>query len=91
MGFDGLRNQEIAEEIGLVHRQVGRWRRRWANAWERLTNIECCETRATLRRAIEAVLTDEPRPGTPSKFTPEQVTQILAIACEPPEKSSGRP
>ena len=39
---------------------------------------------------MEAVLTDEPRPGTPGKFTPEQVTQILAVACEPPEKS-GRP
>ncbi|SIN84043.1 Transposase [Singulisphaera sp. GP187] len=90
MGFDGLRNQEIAEAVGLVHRQVGRWRRRWANAWEKLINIECCETRAKLRHAIEAVLTDEPRPGAPSKFTPEQVTQILAIACEPPEKS-GRP
>jgi putative transposase len=30
------------------------------------------------------------RPGAPRKFTPEQVTQILAVACEPPEKS-GRP
>ena len=39
---------------------------------------------------MEAVLTDEPRPGAPGKFTPEQVTQILAVACEPPEKS-GRP
>ena len=43
-----------------------------------------------MRRAIEAVLTDEPRPGAPAKFTPEQVTPILAVACEPPEKS-GRP
>jgi transposase len=43
-----------------------------------------------LRRAIEAVLTDEPRPGAPAKFTPEQVAQILAVACEPPEMS-GRP
>jgi transposase len=40
-----------------------------------------------LRRAIEAVLSDEPRPGAPGKFTPEQVTQILAVACEPPAKS----
>jgi transposase len=43
-----------------------------------------------LRRAIEDVLSDEPRPGAPGKFTPEQVTQILVIACEPAEKS-GRP
>src|SRR3954470_23549854 len=88
--FDGLLNEEIARRVGLTHRQVGRWRRRWAQAWDRLIDLECCETKADLRRAIEAVLTDEPRPGAPGKFTPEQVTQILAVACEPPEKS-GRP
>lgn len=90
LAFDGLRNEDIAERVGLTHRQVGRWRRRWAHAWNRLVDIECCESRAVLRRAMEAVLTDEPRPGAPGKFTPEQVTPILAVACEPPEKS-GRP
>jgi putative transposase len=90
MAFDGLLNEDIAERVGLTHRQVGRWRRRWAKAWNRLIDIECCESRARLRRAIETVLGDEPRPGAPAKFTPEQVTQILAVACEPPEKS-GRP
>jgi transposase len=90
MGFDGLLNEDIAERVGLTRRQVGRWRRRWANAWDQLIDIECCESRADLRRAIEAVLSDEPRPGAPGTFTPEQVTQILAVACEPPEKS-GRP
>src|SRR3954463_568412 len=90
LAFDGLLNEDIAPRVGLTHRQVGRWRRRWADAWDRLIDIECCESRAVLRRAIEAVLTDDPRPGAPAKFTPEQVTQILAVACEPPEKS-GRP
>jgi transposase len=90
MAFDGLLNEDIAERVGLTHRQVGRWRRRWAKAWHRLIDIECCESHAALRRAIAAVLGDEPRPGAPGKFTPEQVTQILAVACEPPEKS-GRP
>src|SRR3954468_3152094 len=87
LAFDGLLNQDIADRVGLTHRQVGRWRRRWANAWNQLIDIECCESRARLRRAIEAVLSDEPRPGAPAKFTPEQVTQILAVACEPPAKS----
>jgi transposase len=90
LAFDGLLNEDIAPRVGLTHRQVGRWRRRWADAWDRLIDIECCESRAVLRRAIEAVLTDDPRPGTPAKFTPEQVTQVLAVACEPPERS-GRP
>jgi len=90
LAFDGLLNEDIAARVGLTHRQVGRWRRRWANAWNQLIDIECCESRAALRRAIEAILSDEPRPGAPGKFTPEQVVQILAVACEPPEKS-GRP
>jgi transposase len=90
LAFDGLLNEDIATRVGLTHRQVGRWRRRWANAWNQLIDIECCESRAALRRAIEAVLTDEPRPGAPGKFTPEQVTLILAVACEPPAQS-GRP
>jgi transposase len=90
LAFDGLRNDQIAARVGLTHRQVGRWRRRWARAWGQLIDIECCESRADLRRAIDAVLSDESRPGAPGKFTPEQVTQILAVACEPPEKS-GRP
>ena len=33
--FDGLRNEDIAEKLGLGRRQVGRWRRRWAKAWSR--------------------------------------------------------
>ncbi|MGZ3432846.1 MAG: transposase [Isosphaeraceae bacterium] len=90
LAFDGLLNEDIAPRVGLTHRQVGRWRRRWADAWDRLIGIECCESRAVWRRAIEAVLSDDPRPGAPAKFTPEQVTQILAVACEPPE-NSGRP
>jgi transposase len=90
LAFDGRRNPDIATEVGLSRRQVGLWRRRWAGAWERLTHIECLQTRAALRRALEQVLSDAPRPGAPGKFTPEQVTQILAVACEPPEKS-GRP
>src|SRR3954452_2174272 len=87
LAFEGLRNEDIAPRVGLTQRQVGRWRRRWANAWNRLIDVECCESRAALRRAMEAVLSDEPRPGVPAKFTPEQVTQILAVACEPPAKS----
>ena len=39
---------------------------------------------------IEDILDDGDRPGTPPTFTPEQVVQIVAVACEPPEKS-GRP
>src|SRR5262249_27885576 len=88
--FEGQENQTIAAAIDLDATAVGLWRRRWARAWPKLIQIECTETHAAFRRAIEDVLSDAPRSGNPGKFTPEQITQILALACEPPEQS-GRP
>jgi transposase len=43
-----------------------------------------------LAELIEQVLADEPRPGAPSEFEPEQIAQIVAVACEDPQES-GRP
>lgn len=83
-------NQAIAAAIDLDATAVGLWRRRWVQAWPKLIQIECTETQADFRRAIEDVLSDRPRSGNPGKFTPEQITQILALACESPEQS-GRP
>ena len=90
MAFDRQDNPQIAAQVGLSRRQVSLWRRRWADAWDRLIRIECLESHAALHRAIEQVLRDEPRPGPPASSLPEQIVQILAVACEPPEKS-GRP
>jgi len=88
--FAGVDNADIAQEITLGPDAIGLWRRRWAKVWPRLIVFECAENRTDLRRAIAAVLDDKPRSGNPGKFTPEQITRILALACEPPEKS-GRP
>lgn len=88
--FEGEENQTIAAAIDLNPTAVGMWRRRWVKAWPKLIQIECVETQAAFRRAIEDVLSDLPRSGNPGKFTPEQITQILALACEPPARS-GRP
>ena len=88
--FDGVENIEIARQVVLGPDAVGLWRRRWKRCWAKLILVECAQGKTDLRRAIEAVLGDAPRSGNPGKFTPEQVTQILALACEPPEKS-GRP
>ena len=90
LAFDGLANEDIAGHIGYERHTVGPWRHRWADAFERLVLVECCEKRSALPHAIEELLSDLPRSGSPSKFTAEQVTQILALACEDPEKS-GRP
>src|ERR1700677_3375492 len=89
LGFEGMLNEEIALEVGLNRMQVGLWRRRWRDAWKSLCVWECTESHR-LREAVLDILSDAPRPGTPATFTAEQVSQIMALACEPP-KLSGRP
>ena len=88
--FQRKLNRDLAVAVGLNRGEVGLWRRRWADSFEALVAIECRESNATLYRAIQQVLSDAPRSGAPGTFTAEQVTQILAVACEPPE-NSGRP
>ncbi len=88
LAFAGLTNEDIAGRVGLERHQIGIWRRRWQRAFNALVRIECtADSAAALRHAIEEVLTDEPRPGCPGKFTAEQITLLFALACEPPEKS----
>ena len=89
LAWEGRLNEEISAEVGLGRMEVGKWRRRWREAWEALTLLECSEPRR-LRQAIRDTLRDAPRSGGPGKFTATQITQILALACEPPERS-GRP
>jgi hypothetical protein len=40
--------------------------------------------------SIAERLTDAPKPGAPARITPDQVCQVVALACEAPEKA-GRP
>jgi putative transposase len=70
---------------------VRTWRDRWAAAAPGLLLAEE-EGIADkdLTELIEQVLADEPRPGTPGVFEPEQIAQIIAVACEDPQ-ASGRP
>ena len=88
LAFAGLCNEAIAGQVDLERQQVGLWRRRWAKAWHRLTIIECTDTHAALQRALTEVLTDAPRPGAPATFTPEQLAQLFAVACEDPQLSN---
>jgi transposase len=87
LAFAGQDNETIAARVGLERHQVGIWRRRWQKAFPKLIRIECLEAPAALRRAMEKVFADEARPGCPGTFTAEQLTLLIALACEPPAKS----
>ena len=80
-----------AADLSLNRISVRLWRDRWLAAAEALTQAENDNVSdAQLLCLIEQVLDDAPRPGGPATFSPEQIVQIVAVACEPPEKS-GRP
>jgi putative transposase len=85
----GLSNSEISRRIPLDRPQVGVWRECWIDEYERLSLIEA-EQPDKLEKVMVELLSDAPRPGAPATFTPEQVVQMIAIACEDP-KESDRP
>jgi putative transposase len=87
----GANNSPIARQMHLNRGTVCLWRHRWLALAAKLAQgeVEGLSDKA-LTTMIETVLTDTPRPGTSATFTAEQIVQIVAVACEPPEES-GRP
>ena len=71
----GVGVRERAQALQIGRTTVQRWRARW---------------RASNAKPFTQRLCDEPRPGTPPTYQPEQICQIIALACEPPGES-GRP
>ncbi|HSQ57212.1 MAG TPA: helix-turn-helix domain-containing protein, partial [Gemmata sp.] len=82
--------EAVARQLNLTRVTIRAWRDRWLEATEVLQRAEREQTPPQLRRLIELILDDAPRPGKPATFRPEQIVQIIAVACEPPEQS-GRP
>lgn len=85
------RLETVSQDLGLNRISVRLWRDRWLQARETLAQAENDNlSDPQFLSVIEGLLDDAPRPGGPATFTPEQIVQIVAVACEPPEKS-GRP
>jgi putative transposase len=90
---DGTTTDVLTRTTGSSRQMVQRWRTRWHAARDALQTAETAgepEAASALEARIRALLADEPRPGAPPTFTPEQLCQLMAIACEPPA-DSGRP
>lgn len=82
----GGRNAHIAKDIGCNINTVRTWRGRWAKAEEVLAEAEQEMEAKEYRQLVRNVLTDNPRSGTPGKFSAEQLCQIIAVACQLPEE-----
>jgi putative transposase len=84
----GASNSEIARRLDTTRDTAGKWRDRWIEAEPRLLAAEAeglSEKELTV--VVETVLSDAPRPGAPDTFAPEQLVQVVAIACEDPRES----
>lgn len=89
MSAAGVSNAEMGRRLQVDRQRPRRWRRRWAEAEVRLAAAERAGVSdRDLATLVTEVLSDEKRPGGPPRFTAEQLTQIIAVACERPEDSA---
>jgi putative transposase len=89
---EGHNNEQIARRLRINRETARLWRRVCSDAQQLLAAAEKEETsEKALRECVEEVLADAPRSGAPATFAPEQIVQIVALACEDPPEGSGRP
>src|SRR5215212_7896361 len=85
---EGNNNLQIARHFHINRETVRDWRATWLSNFEKLQHSEVeSDDDKPLARLIQDILADKPRSGAPATFTPEQICQIIALACEHPTDS----
>jgi transposase len=84
---NGLRNKDIATKRNYERHYITYWKRRWNKLYQQWQQSDPNERPKMSQKLIAKWLSDLERSGCPPTITPEQRTLILAVACEPPEKS----
>jgi putative transposase len=82
---------EIGREVGCSRELARRWRDRFADAQLRWGKSAATWTDDVLADKIVELLEDRERSGAPSTFKPEQLCQIVALACEKRPEECDRP
>jgi transposase len=89
---DGFNNAEIGQRLDTTTNTVRSWRKRWLEAeaaLQKAMDAEEVDEHKRIRLVTE-VLSDTARPGREATFSPEQIVQIIAVACEDPREASSR-
>ena len=76
----GLNTSQVARTLGVDVGTARQWRARWCQ----YQGVPLDDL------SVAARLADAPKSGAPARLTPEQVCQIVALACELPV-TTGRP
>ena len=88
LAFEGCKyNQQAADIVGVTRPTACSWRKRWLASREKLKVVETESGVKELSETIEEVLADSPGRGAKPKFSPEQICEIVAVACQRPEDS----
>jgi putative transposase len=74
---EGLSSSEVARRLRLDVSTVRQWRARWCAGGEM----------PLTEQSLAQRLADAPKSGRPARITPEQICQIIALACEIPADS----
>jgi len=77
LAAEGLRTEAIARHLQVEADTVRQWRARW----------HVSAGSAPTDQRVAARLADRPKSGRPARITPEQICQIIALACEIPADS----
>lgn len=85
---EGNNNSEIGRKLDVSQQVVAKWRGRWLASEPQLLIAEQEGlNEKELTDKIKEILSDATRSGAPDTFTPEQLVEVIAIACEDPRKS----
>jgi transposase len=83
MASEGIKNRDIAKKLEIHHNSVALWRTRFMRNVSRLTDVEKLSPEK-LEDEICTLLSDAPRSGCRSNFTPQQIIKIVDLACKSP-------
>ena len=84
--YAGESKSRIAKLVGCHRNTVSKWCNRWCAEQDKLAEAEKETEKKMYKEMVKGVLLDAERSGKPSKFTAEQLCEIIAVACQPPEE-----
>ena len=84
LSSDGLTDAEVSAKVDRHKSIVGKWRRRFSDAYETLEGIES-EVPEKLSEAVTDILLDRPRSGAPGTYDANQRALIVTMSCQDPQ------